>query len=144
MRHFVSLLLIAYPLAAQSWAPTDPTPRPFAAIDVYRPASKPPHQALYGASVAALVGANAADLSSSWGRPELNPILTPSGSGARFGWQSATIKLGFTATTLLIQRYILRRRPDLRRSLAISNFIAAGALGGVAARNQLAGAPRTP
>jgi len=66
------------------------------------------------------------------------------GPGARFGWQAATVKLGITAATLLVQRRILRRRPDLRRPLSISNFIAAGAMGGVAIRNQVAGAPRDP
>lgn len=109
-----------------------------------RAADPSSHGLAYGVSVAALVGASAADLASSWGRPELNPVLALRGQSSRFGWQSAAVKLGITATTLLIQRTILRRRPDLRKQLTVSNFLAAGAMGGVAIRNQAIGAPRSP
>lgn len=143
MKPLLTLLILVSPLVAQQWPPGAAYQHRFAGIDVYHPASSSPAQTkTYGASVAALIGANAADLASSWGRPELNPLLSPGSSGGRFGWQAATIKLGLAAGSLVIQRVILRRRPDLHRTFAVSNFIAAGAMGGVAIRNQVAGAPR--
>ncbi len=147
MKSILAMLLFVCPLAAQQWYASGAGVQRFAEIDAVRPNisqqfERPTHQTLYVSSVASLVGANALDLASSWGRPELNPFLTPGSNGGRFGWQSATIKLGLTATTLLFQRHVLRRRPELRRPFAVSNFIAAGAMSGIAARNYAIGAPR--
>lgn len=147
MKSILAMLLFVCPLAAQQWYASGAGVKRFAEIDAVRPNisqqfERPTHQTLYVSSVASLVGANALDLASSWGRPELNPFLTPGSNGGRFGWQSATIKLGLTATTLLFQRHVLRRRPELRRPFAVSNFIAAGAMSGIAVRNYAIGAPR--
>ncbi len=149
MKPILAMLLFVCPLAAQQWYPTGAGAQNFSEIDVARPSvsqqfERPSHHGLYASSVASLVGANAFDLASSWGRPELNPFLTPGSNGNRFGWQSATIKLGLTATTLLFQRYVLRHRPELRRPFVISNFIAAGAMSGIGVRNYKIGAPRIP
>ena len=89
---------------------------------------------LYRWSVVALLAANAADAGTSWGRQELNPMLAR--SGGTFGWQSAAIKSGLTGGLLLFQHVARRRHPELDRSMAYTNFAAAGALAGVAARNQ--------
>gem|GEM_PF-3481402 len=142
MKPLLTLLLLVCPLAAQQWRPNTTEPRRFERIGISPTAPAPAHANLYGASVAALIGAHAADLASSWGRPEVNPLLSPGAAGGRFGWQAATIKLSLAAGSLVIQRFVLRRRPDLQKTFALSNFIAAGAMGGVAIRNQAAGAPR--
>lgn len=144
MRLLLSLLLLALTIRAQSTLTSGTGVYPNSMAEANRAADPSPRGSAYGVSVAALVGASAADLASSWGRPELNPVLTLRGQSPRFGWQSAVVKLGITATTLLVQRTILRRRPDLRKQLTVSNFIAAGAMGGVAIRNQAIGAPRSP
>ncbi len=149
MKFNLAMLLFVCPLAAQQWYPTGTGAQRFAEIDVVRPSAsqqfeRTSYQGLYASSVASLAGANALDLASSWGRPELNPFLTPGSTGGRFGWQSATIKFGLTATTLLFQRHVLRRRPELRRPFAVSNFIAAGAISGIAVRNYTLGAARIP
>ncbi|MBA4182105.1 MAG: hypothetical protein C0506_16080 [Anaerolinea sp.] len=150
MKPLLALLLFVCPLVAQQWYTEGAVPNrltsidsvPNAFIDTIPKVSATPQSKLYSISVAALIGANAADLASSWGRPELNPLLTPGSSGGRFGWQAATIKLGLAGGSLLFQRYVLRRRPELQRGFAISNFIAAGAMSAVAVRNQTLGAPR--
>jgi hypothetical protein len=150
MKPLLALLLFVWPLVAQQWYAAGAAPSrltsidavPNAYIDTVPKVSAAPQSKLYSISVAALIGANAADLASSWGRPELNPLLTPGSTGGRFGWQSATIKLGLAGGSLLFQRYVLRRRPELQRGFAISNFVAAGAMSAVAVRNQTLGAPR--
>jgi hypothetical protein len=132
MKPLLALLLFVCPLVAQQWYNDGAAPSrltsidavPNAYIDTVPKVSAAPQSKLYSISVAALIGANAADLASSWGRPELNPLLTPGSTGGRFGWQSATIKLG------------------LAGGFAISNFVAAGAMSAVAVRNQTLGAPR--
>lgn len=144
MRLLLSLLLLALTLAAQSRLTGETGVHSNSMAEANRAADPSPRGSAYGVSVAALVGASAADLASSWGRPELNPVLALRGQNPRFGWQSAVVKLGITVTTLLIQRTILRRRPDLHKELAVSNFLAAGAMGGVAIRNQAIGVPRSP
>lgn len=152
MKRITLLLLLVCPLVAQQWYTGGAVPDRLTAIDavpkplidsVARPPLDPGAK-LYSISAAALIGANAADLASSWGRPELNPLLTPGATRGRFGWQSAAIKLGLAGGTLAFQRYILRRRPELHRSFAVTNFIAAGAMSAVAVRNQAHGAPRIP
>ncbi len=67
-----------------------------------------PHDRLYRTSVAVAIGAQGADIASSWGGIEANPRLM---AGRRFGWQAASIKIGVVGTGLLIQRYVLRRHP---------------------------------
>lgn len=91
-----------------------------------------PADRLYRTSVAVAIGAQGADIASSWGGIEANPVL---GRGQRYGWQATSIKLCVVGAGLLIQRYVLRRHPQHKRAAAIVNLGMAGATAGVAARN---------
>jgi hypothetical protein len=84
-------------------------------------------------SQAALVAGASADVASSWGAREGNPLLR--GNDGRFGSRGASIKLGMIAGGLTIQYFTLKRHPEAARSTTICNVVAAGALGGLAARN---------
>ena len=88
---------------------------------------------LYWASVAAVTAANVADVHSSLGKLEANPLLRS--ADGRFGSRGVTIKSGIAAGNIGVQALILRRWPKARKAAAIANFIAAGALVAVAARN---------
>jgi len=90
---------------------------------------------LYRASLFTLAGAQTADIASSWGRRELNPILTPGSSSNRFGYQAVGIKTAFLSSSLAVQSYAIRRNHRLRRPFAIVNFITAAALSAVAFSN---------
>jgi len=90
-------------------------------------------RALYRASVAALVAANAADLATSWGKRESNPILA--GRGGRFSGGSLAIKGALTMTSLTIQHFALRKSERPLRALTWVNFALAGGLSGVAVHN---------
>jgi hypothetical protein len=125
MKSLLLLVLFVYPLAAQRLLP------PPAPVQSERIQDK--DKMLYVSSVAALLAATAADAGTSWGRIELNPVLAR--DGARFGWQAMAIKSACTGASLLVQRFVLRRNPAARRKLAWTNFVMAGTLGAVAARN---------
>ena len=84
---------------------------------------------LWRASIAALVAGNAADMASSWGRYEANPLL---GRG-RFGVRQAGIKAGVVGVSVAAQTLLVRRRAE--KPYAVANFAAAAALGAVAAHN---------
>lgn len=92
-----------------------------------------PSKKLLHWSQAAFVAGMSADTGSSWGLREGNPLLR-SGDG-RFGSQGAAIKLGLMAGGLAMQRFTLKRHPESVRSIEISNFATAGALGILAGRN---------
>ena len=90
---------------------------------------------LYRASLFTLAGAQAADIATSWGRRELNPLLTPGSSTQRFGPQAVGLKSAFLSSSLVFQSFVIRRNPKLRRPFAIVNFISAAALSAVALAN---------
>lgn len=98
-----------------------------------------PKANLYHWSLAALAAANVADVATTWGRPELNPIL---GGTARFGLVSLAAKSALCGGSFLLQRKLIHRNPGLRRTFTWVNFVMAGGLGGVAVHNQSLGAPR--
>jgi len=85
------------------------------------------------ASALVLAGALAADTASSWGRPELNPLVR--GQGGRFDARSFGIKAGIAGGGLALQYFLLKRAPHAERAAAYSNFAAAGTLAYGAARN---------
>lgn len=87
---------------------------------------------LYRSSVYAGIAAQGLDAASSWGGYEANPFL---GRGHRFGWRSVAIKGGIACGSMLFQRYVLRRHPQHKRTLAIANYAVAGATTGIAVRN---------
>ena len=84
-------------------------------------------------SLAALAAANTADVISSRGRYELNPVL---GAGT-FGLRAAGMKVGISAATVGLEYLFLRRRPEAARKAAIVNFGMSGVTGAIAARNAL-------
>lgn len=81
-------------------------------------------------SIAALLSGNGADAVTSWGRPELNPVL-----GSQFGKHSAAIKFGAVGGAVAAEVILLRHHPELEKTFAITNLAGAGVLGGVAIRN---------
>lgn len=95
---------------------------------------------LYKWSVAALVAGNVADVASSWGRPEANPILARNHSN--FGGSALAVKSGITGGMLVFQYFMTKKHPETKKSFMWTNFVSAGILGGVAARNQSLGLKR--
>lgn len=79
-----------------------------------------------------LAGAETADIASSWGKNEANPLVR---SGRRFSYGSLAIKLGALSGGLAVQHYIVRRHPEQARVFASSNLAVAAMLGVVAERN---------
>ncbi len=88
-----------------------------------------------------MAGAEAADIQSSWGKREMNPVLA--GPNGAFGARGALIKAAVTGGALLFEYLEYRRRPSgkLLRWLGLINFGTAGTIGGVAARNYGVPAP---
>ena len=82
-------------------------------------------------SIGVLAAANTADVMTSMGRHELNPVL---GVGP-FGARATGVKIGIAAAAVGVQYLVLRRRPEAFRKAAYVNFALAGATGGVAAFN---------
>jgi hypothetical protein len=93
----------------------------------------PPGRSFYRLSVAILAASSVADAGSSWRRPEANPVLA--GSGSTFGSGSVAIKLGLVGSSFLLERIVLRHRPDLYRHIAWLNLGIAGAQGAVVRHN---------
>lgn len=90
----------------------------------------------YNVSVMALAATQAADVATSVGRHELNPVL---GSG-RFGARQVTIKAAIVGGSLLAQRLMLRSHDHAtvakrKRIFARMNFIMAGVTGVAAISN---------
>ncbi len=91
---------------------------------------------LWVASIAALVAANAFDAYSSRGRYEGNPLLR--GPQGHFSTsRGLLIKSGTAAGAILTQALLAKAAPErnLYTASATINFVSAGALSGVAARN---------
>jgi hypothetical protein len=86
-------------------------------------------------SVAALIAANIADVKSSWGKQELNPVLAT--SNGKFGGEAALLKLGLQGGAIAVEYLLLRRHPSKRlyRALTFVNFGDASVTGAMAARN---------
>jgi hypothetical protein len=57
------------------------------------------------------------------------------GPGSTFGTGSLAIKLGLVGSSILLERLVLRHRPDLYRRVAWMNFGIAGAQAAVARHN---------
>jgi hypothetical protein len=83
-------------------------------------------------SVAALTAASAADIATTQGHPELNPLLASNG---QLGARGYTLKIGLTAAVPLIQWTILRRHPERAARFTLMNGVAAGAWGAVSIHN---------
>ena len=79
-----------------------------------------------------LVAGNTADIATSWGKDEANPLLR---RGTRFSYGSMAIKLGMMTGCLAAQHYIVRKSPSQIPYFATANLAVAGLLGVVAAHN---------
>jgi hypothetical protein len=100
---------------------------------------------LWVASSIALLAATSADMASSWGRYEANPMLRS--ADGRFGVRGASIKLAMAGAIIVPQMFFMRRSPRWQRLFTIANFAQAGLYTGVAIRNygvQDRSAPRQP
>ena len=86
-------------------------------------------------SAAALLTSNSVDVTSSWGKRELNPALA--GSAGTFGGQGAVLKLGIVGGVVAVEYLVLRRHPSrsAAKVLAWINFGDAAVTGAVAGRN---------
>ena len=87
---------------------------------------------IYHWSAVALVASSTADVASSVGKLEANPLLR-SGDG-RFGARGAGIKLGACVAVLLIQNRA-RKSGKSEKPMAIANFAVSGLYGGAAIHN---------
>lgn len=83
-------------------------------------------------SMVALLAGSTADMVSSYGQPELNPILASNG---QFNAKSVGIKFGIVGGIAVGEVLLLHRHPEMTRTVEIVNFTGAGVTGGVAARN---------
>src|SRR5450432_3858839 len=72
---------------------------------------------LYRTGQAALVVAHSLDIGSSWGKPELNPLLQ--GPNRTFGGQGAAIKIGIVGLGLAAGELIVRRHPQLKAYVGV-------------------------
>ncbi len=88
--------------------------------------------AVWRISQALLIGANTADIASSWGKYEANPLLR---TGQRFGYGAMAIKLGVLAGSLTAQHFVVRKSPRQVPFLTSANLAGTAVLSVVAARN---------
>jgi hypothetical protein len=122
------------------------TSNPLASLSLVEPAEKPHKwsfpqsvdvsersRRMYLFSVAAFNAVNILDITSSYGKQELNPLLA--GNNQRFDMSSAGKKLAMVGAIDASQIFALRRQPATRRRLAIANFVMSGILAGVVAHN---------
>ena len=83
------------------------------------------------------LGGIAADVASSWGCLESNPLLrSPDG---RFGTKGMLIKVSLSGGAVVLSHYLYRKHPKLGRPLGIVLGVTGGALQGVALRNRAVG-----
>jgi hypothetical protein len=86
-----------------------------------------------------LVAGNTADIATSWGKYETNPLLR---TGSRFSYGSMAIKLGMMTGGLTVQYFVARKFPNRIPYFASANLALVGVLGIVAAHNT--GVPAAP
>jgi hypothetical protein len=81
---------------------------------------------------AALLASTAADVASSYGQRELDPVL---GRG-RYGIRQASLEFGITGAMLAAQEILVHHKPFLAKRLAIVNLVRVGAFTGLAVHNE--------
>lgn len=86
---------------------------------------------LWRSSLAALAVASVADIVSSYGQQELNPVL---GQG-RFQARQVGVKLSLTGGLVLVELLVRHRRPETSRSWSYANYAASGVAGAASVRN---------
>lgn len=90
---------------------------------------------LWRISAAVLGAVTIADVQSSFGRREMNPLLQS--SGGRFGSQGIAIKGAIVGATLGTQWLLMRKNPQVAGYAAGTNFAIAAATGAVVVRNHM-------
>src|SRR5262249_51890932 len=104
---------------------------PAEAADLYQPEPrKTGLSAVWQISVAALAAASAADVHSSWGRLEANPVLA--GPNGRFGMQGVALKSAIAGGVVAAQYLMLRNHPKASKYGAWVNFGMAGVISAAA------------
>jgi hypothetical protein len=83
--------------------------------------NREPHR--WKLSLIPFAGSQALDVSSSWGRRELNPVLA--GDNGRFGAQAATVKLGVAGAFAGVEYLIVRKFPRTAGTFAKINWAGA-------------------
>lgn len=84
-------------------------------------------------SAAALVAGSSMDVASSWGYPEANGMLR--GPSGQLLGRGTAIKFGVLGAALVGQHYLVKKHPEMQKSLAITNFVVGAGYTGVAVRN---------
>ncbi|MCS7026563.1 MAG: hypothetical protein NZV14_17330 [Bryobacteraceae bacterium] len=97
---------------------------------------------LWKMSVSVLAAASVMDVHSSWGRPEVNPLLR--GPNGRFGAQGIALKTTILCGVIGAQYFLSRHHPTAAKYGAVTNLVMAGLVSGVAMSNyhRNAGIPR--
>lgn len=88
---------------------------------------------MYLLSLAAFNAVNTLDITSSFGKRELNPMLA--GNCQRFDMGSVAKKLAMVGAIDATQIFALRRQPSAMKRLALANLVMTGVLAGVVAHN---------
>jgi hypothetical protein len=117
VKNFIALLLISFALFGPVASAADRASR---------------WRAVWHVSQAMLVAGSTADVASSWGKYETNPLLR---TGPRFSYGSVAIKLGILSAGLTAQHFIARKYPNRIPFYASANLALAGVFGIVAAHN---------
>lgn len=81
---------------------------------------------------AALVASTVADVASSYGKFELDPLL---GRG-RYGVRQASLEIGITGAMIAVQEITVHHKPLVAKHLAIVNLVRVGLFTGLAAHNE--------
>jgi hypothetical protein len=97
------------------------------------PASKTPVATSWKLSLAPLLASQALDVTSSYGKHELNPVLA--GPRGQFGISSVSVKIGVTAGVIGMEYLIVRVHPASARIFTKANWAAAAVTTGVAVHN---------
>jgi len=92
-----------------------------------------PSKRLFIASMIAFNAANVLDVTSSYGKRELNPALA--GANQTFAMRGVGVKVGVVGSVDLFEVLFLRRHRELMRTTAVGNFIMSATLGGLAIHN---------
>ncbi len=88
---------------------------------------------VYLLSLAAFNAVNTLDITSSFGKCELNPMLA--GTNQRFDMGSVAKKLAMVGAIDATQLFALHRQPSAMKRLALANLVMTGVLAGVVAHN---------
>lgn len=97
------------------------------------PAPKAPVAVSWKWSLAPLVASQALDITSSYGKRELNPLLA--GPQGQFGVQSSLLKVGVTVGLIGVEYLIVKAHPSAARTFTKLNWAAAALTTGFAVHN---------